>query len=421
MYCGNCFRDNQLVAEFRRLGHDVLMVPLYLPMTLEDEDQSSGIPIFFGGINVYLQQKNRLLGKIPEWLHKKLDSPTLLKWASGRAAKTRASELGDLTLSMIKGEEGNQRRELKELTGYLRHHERPDVILLSNALLVGMARTLKKELNVPVICSFQGEDYFLDSLPETHRQKTWDALADRARNIDMFISPSNYFGEVMKKRLNLSAENVRTVYNGIKLEGYSPVPFRPDPPVLGYFARMCKEKGLHTLVDAYILLRKRNTVPQLKLHIGGGMGPSDKPLVNELKARLQELSLFGDVTFFPNLTKEQKQQFFRRISVMCVPANYGEAFGLYLLEAWASGVPVVQPPVASFPELIQETGGGSVSNAATPESLAEAIEHLLLNEQNRSAMGSAARAALEHHFTARHMALGFLKEIETLQKNLAAA
>src|SRR3954471_12769862 len=178
MYCGNCFRDNQLVAEFRRLGHDVLMVPLYLPMTLEDEDQSSGIPIFFGGINVYLQQKNRLLGKIPEWLHKKLDSPTLLKWASGRAAKTRASELGDLTLSMIKGEEGNQRRELKELTGYLRHHERPDVILLSNALLVGMARTLKKELNVPVICSFQGEDYFLDSLPETHRQKTWDALAD---------------------------------------------------------------------------------------------------------------------------------------------------------------------------------------------------------------------------------------------------
>ena len=97
MYCGNCFRDNALVAEFRRQGHEVLMIPLYLPMTLEEEDQSSGIPVFFGGINVYLEQKLPLLGKMPHWLHKQLSSPGLLKWASGRAAKTRASDLGDLT------------------------------------------------------------------------------------------------------------------------------------------------------------------------------------------------------------------------------------------------------------------------------------------------------------------------------------
>jgi glycosyltransferase involved in cell wall biosynthesis len=421
MYCGNCFRDNQLVAEFRRQGHDVLMIPLYLPMTLEDEDQSSGIPIFFGGINVYLQQKMRLLGKMPEWLHKQFDSPSLLKWAAGRAAKTRASDLGALTLSMIKGEEGNQVRELNELIAYLRHHDRPDVILLSNALLVGFARNLKKELNAPVVCSFQGEDYFLDSLPEAHKQKTWDALAERARDVDLFIAPSRYFNEVMTRRLNLPAERVRTVHNGIKLNGYSATPFRPEPPVLGYFSRMCKEKGLHTLVDAYILLRKRNNIPHLKLHIGGGMGPSDESLVREIKARLQDLSLFGDVTFFPNLTKEQKQQFFRRISLMCVPASYGEAFGLYLLEAWASGVPVVQPPVASFPELVQETGGGMISNSTSAESLAEAIEKLLADEPNRSARGAAARLAVEQRFTAETMASGFLREIESLRGNLVAA
>jgi len=421
MFCGNCFRDNQLVAEFRREGHDVLMIPLYLPMTLEDEDQSNGIPIFFGGINVYLQQKIPFLGRMPDWLHKRLDSPGLLRWAAGRAAKTRASEVGGLTLSMIRGEEGNQLRELKELTNYLSKHERPDVILLSNALLVGMARYLKKELNVPVVCSFQGEDYFLDSLPEAYRQKSWDALAQRSRDIDLFIAPSKYFGDLMRRRLGLPPDKLRIIYNGIQLDGFSPAQVRPDPPVLGYFARMCKEKGLHILIDTYILLRKRNKIPNLKLHVGGGMGPSDEILVNQFKDRLQDLALYGDVTFFPNLTKEQKRQFFRRISVMSVPAIYGEAFGLYLLEAWASGVPVVQPPAASFPELIEETQGGIVADGPTSEALADAIENLLLNEQKRSSLASSARSVVEQRFTSRQMALGFLKEIESVQQNLTIA
>src|SRR5690242_21881026 len=72
MYCGNCFRDNTLVAGLRREGHDVLMVPLYLPMTLDEEDQASGMPIFFSGVTVYLEQKVPLLGKMPGWMHKRL-------------------------------------------------------------------------------------------------------------------------------------------------------------------------------------------------------------------------------------------------------------------------------------------------------------------------------------------------------------
>src|SRR5690242_19215101 len=132
MYCGNCFRDNAMVAELRRQGHDVLMVPLYLPMTLDEEDQSSGIPIFFGGVNVYLEQKVPLMGKMPGWLHKQLASPSVLSWASRRAAKTRATELGELTLSMIKGEEGRQVREIDELIAYLKKHLQPEIVSLSN-------------------------------------------------------------------------------------------------------------------------------------------------------------------------------------------------------------------------------------------------------------------------------------------------
>lgn len=418
MYCGNCFRDNALVAELRRQGHDVLMIPLYLPMTLDDEDQSSGIPVFFGGINVYLEQKLPWMSRMPGWLHRWLASPALLAWASGRAAKTKASDLGELTLSMIRGEEGRQVRELDELVGYLKQHQQPDVICLSNALLIGLVRSLKRELKKPVVCMLQGEDSFLDALPPSHRQPTWDTLADRCREVDLFIAPSQYFADLMGSRLRIPAEKIHVVRNGLSLEGWQPAATPPAAPVLGFFARMCKEKGLHTIIDAFILLKKRKRIPHLKLHAGGSMGPSDERFVTELKSRLQGEGVLGDATFFPNLTKQQKQEFFRRLSVFSVPAMYGEAFGLYLLESWASGVPAVQPPTASFPELIQATGGGIVAAAATPDALADAIEPLLLDEPKRLAMGRTARAAIEEHFTASAMTRSLVAAVSNKPGNV---
>lgn len=238
MYCGNCFRDNTLVAELRRAGHEVLMIPLYLPMTLEDEDQSSGIPIFFSGVAVYLEQKVPFLGKVPGFVHDWLASPKLLRWAGKQATSTRPSELGDITLSMLRGEEGKQEREIAELVRYLKHHERPEVVSLSNALLVGMVRALKRELNVPVVCNLQGEDSFLDSLPESHRQITWQTLAERCRDVDLFVAPTQYFAELMGRRLNLPREKVRVIYNGLQLEGWEPARSAPEPPALGFCANV---------------------------------------------------------------------------------------------------------------------------------------------------------------------------------------
>ena len=153
MYCGGCLRDNALVAALRKLGHEVLMVPLYLPLTLDEEDQSAGTPIFFGGINVYLEQKAALFRGAPGWLHDLFASRPLLQWAAGRAAKTRAADLGELTLSMLRGEAGNQAREIEELIAWLKTQPKPDVLCLSNALLIGMARRLKADLGVPVACA----------------------------------------------------------------------------------------------------------------------------------------------------------------------------------------------------------------------------------------------------------------------------
>jgi glycosyltransferase involved in cell wall biosynthesis len=423
MFCGNCLRDNALVAALRKMGHQALMVPLYLPLTLDEEDQSAGLPIFYSGINVYLEQKSALFRGAPGWFRDLFASRRLLQWAAGKAAGTRAQDLGEVTLSMLRGEAGNQARQLEELVAWLRTQPQPDVICLSNALLIGMVHRLKTELGAPVVCTLQGEDYFLDLLPKSHRAACWKTLAERAAEVDLFIAPSRYFGGLMRERMGLPPDRVRVVYNGINLDGYggegrsgkSEIR-NPKSEVkgvgvqtLGFFARMCREKGLDTVVEAYILLRQRGRVGNLRLKVGGSCGPADKSFVDALRERLQESGLLGEVAFHPNPDRAGKLEFLRSLSVFSVPARYGEAFGLYVIEAMAAGVPVVQPRIAAYPELIEATGGGVLCAAGNALALAEAVEELLLDPARAAALGDAGRHAVFERFSAEAMARATLR------------
>jgi len=403
MYCGGCFRDNALVAELRKLGHDTLMVPLYLPLTLDEENQAGDTPIFFSGLNVYLEQKFPTFRHAPDWLRSVLASKELLKLLGRMAGKTRAEDVGELTVSMLRGEEGKQAREVDELVAWLKEHHRPEVISLSNVLLVGMARRLKAELNAPVVCMLQGEDTFLDGLPAAHREAAWQVTRERAQEVDLFIAPSRYFGDLMAKRLDLPPDRVRVVHNGINVEGFTHAIREPArPPTIGYFARMCRDKGLPLAVDIFIELKKRAHVLGAKLHVGGGCGPSDEPVVEEQKQKLARAGLLGDVAFFPNVSRDEKIRFMQSLDVFCTPALYGEAFGLYVIEAMAAGVPAVQPRHAAFPEIIEETGGGIIAepNAAA---LADAIEALLLNPARARALGEGAMRSVHEHFNVTRM------------------
>src|SRR5215210_5827192 len=89
-YCGTCLRDNALVAALRRQGHDALTIPMYLPLTLDEAPTTEGAPVFYGGINVYLQQKFGWFRRTPRWLDRLLDAPALLRAAGQKAGSTRA-------------------------------------------------------------------------------------------------------------------------------------------------------------------------------------------------------------------------------------------------------------------------------------------------------------------------------------------
>ena len=415
MYCGNCFRDNALVAALRKAGHEVTMVPLYLPLTLDEENQSDGTPIFFNGVNVYLEQQSSLYRNAPRWVHKMVGSEIMLNWAANQVGKTKAEEVGELTISMLKGEDGNQARELDELIDWLKTQTKPDVICLSNSLLLGLARRLKQEIIAPVACLLQNEAPYIDSMPQGLRSKVWAIMSQRAREVDQFIAPSQFYAERMQTNLKISKPRIQVIYNGINHDGFESERVAPNPPVLGFFSRMCKDKGLDTLIDAFIKLKANNHIPLLKLKIGGGCGPSDKKFVKRLKDRLHAKGLMGETEFHPNLSRSEKQAFLKSLSVLSVPAQFGESFGFYVIEAMAAGVPVVQPRCASFPELIEITGGGVIYDLEDPKSLANALEKMLHNPANAKQMGLKAREVVRKKFSMENMA----KEMITLAEKLA--
>jgi len=415
-YCGSCLRDSALARSLHERGHDVQIVPLYLPFVLEDHGLPEQ-PIRMGGINMYLQQKLPVLRHAPHWLAGLLDAPGLLRWASTKSDMTDAEGLGALTLSMLKGEEGRQSRELEKLVAALSDGARPDVVCLSNVLLAGLVRRLKQDLGAPVLCTLQGEAPFLDALPGKYSAECWSVLAERARDIDGFVPVSRYYGDLMRERLGLDDSRVHVVHNGIDLADLreSPAP-QPGVPTIGYMARMCPDKGLPTLVDAFVELKRRGSIGGLRLRAAGVLLRADEAPLRELERRLEAAGFRGDAEFRPNVERREKLELLRSLSVFSVPATYGESFGLYLLEALALGVPVVQPRHGAFPEILDATGGGVLCEPDDPVSLADGLEQLLLDPERARAMGARARAVVLERFGVERMA----REVEDVCRMVAS-
>ena len=143
-------RDNSLARQLMTLGHDVTMLPTYLPHFLDEEDASPDQPIFFGGINVYLQHKFSIFRHTPGWLDKALDSKWLLKKAAARSGMTSSKDLGEITLSTFRGEDGPLVKEVNKVLDWFKAHGIPDILFLSTIMLAGIGKVLKRELNIPV-------------------------------------------------------------------------------------------------------------------------------------------------------------------------------------------------------------------------------------------------------------------------------
>jgi glycosyltransferase involved in cell wall biosynthesis len=405
MYCGSCMHDNTLVAALQKLGHDALLIPTYTPITTDEPDVSQN-RVFFGGINVYLQQKLSLFRHTPWMVDRVFDAPRLLRWVSRFAVKTRAEELGDLTISMLQGEHGRQRKEVSKLVRWLGREIRPEIICLTNALLSGMVHEIKRQLGVPVLCTLQGDDVFLEALPEPHRSQAIGLIRDHCREIDGFIATSRFYADFMTGYFGIPRERFHVIYPGLNLAGHGgPRPPRQTPPqVIGYFARICPEKGLHNLVEAFRILRQTPGAPACRLHVSGWLGENQRPYLDDLRKKLETWGLADDFRHVESPDHAGKVRFLHGLDVLSVPTVYREPKGLYILEALANGVPVVQPRHGAFPELIEQTGGGHLVNADDPGDLARGLLRVLSDAAYREELGRKGKETVHQRFTAANMA-----------------
>jgi glycosyltransferase involved in cell wall biosynthesis len=388
-YCGNCLRDSKYVDALRIRGHKVVKIPMYLPL-FSDEHDLADIPVFYGAISIYLKQLYPVFRKAPAWFDKFLNSKLMLKLAAGMAGSTRAKGLEEMTVSMLMGEEGQQAEELERMVDWMAEHCNPDVIHISNALLLGLAAKIRQKIRVPVFCSLQDEDVWVDVMQPAFRDKVWQLMSDKSKDVDVFISVSHYYAGVMQQHLKIPHEKLHTIHLGVDQEAYTYMERKGRPVSIGYISRMCHENGLDILVDAFILLRK-NDNPELKLVITGGSTGDDVEFLKTIRKKLKENQLQDEVEFHEDFEGDGRQAFFDKVSMLSVPVRNGEAFGMYLLEAMSCGVPVVQPALGAFPEIIELSEGGVTYESNEPAALAAALQHLIddpnhLEELSRNAL-----------------------------------
>ncbi len=419
MYCGSCLRDNALAAELIRQGHDVTLLPFYTPTLTDEANVSRQEQVFFGGISVFLEQHVPWFRRTPRLLDRLIDAPDVIRAFTSGSIAVDPKLLGALTVSTLRGADGHQHKEIDKLIGFLADEPAPDVVNIPYALLISLAAPIKRALGCPVVVTLQGEDLFLEALPEPFRTEALELVRAQVADVDLFIAVSDYYARFMRDYLRIPESKLRVAPLGVNVSDLSVttrfpapgsrLPASPGPFTIGYFARVAPEKGLHNLAEAYRILRTVKGLPPSRLIAGGYLAPEHKPYLSTIAESLRAAGLGDEFVYRGTVERAKKVRFFHDIDVLSVPSPYHEPKGLYLLEAMACGVPVVQPNHGAFPELIARTGGGVLSRSEAPADVADAIFELWKDGARARELGRRGAEGVRNHYTVTHMADAVLK------------
>jgi glycosyltransferase involved in cell wall biosynthesis len=408
MYCGSCMRDNALASALIRRGHEVTLLPFYTPTLTDEENVSRQERVFFGGISVFLEQHLALFRHTPRLLDRLWDAPRVIKAFSSGSIAVDPKILGAMTVSTLKGEQGHQRKEIAKLIEFVRQEPAPDVVNIPYTLLISLAQPLKLALNgVPIVITLQGEDLFLDGLPEPYRSEAMDLIRARITDVDLFVAVSEYYAGYMQDYLRIPSEKMRVAPLGISLPAnLDPAPLRREPFTIGYFARIAPEKGLHLLAEAYVIMRRELGLPPSRLRAAGYKGPDQQAYFDGIARTLEAAGLAGEFEYAGAPDRAGKFAFLRTLDVFCVPSPYHEPKGLYLLEAMAAGVPVVIPGHGALPEIVDQTGGGfgTTTGRGDARDFAQALTTVWRNPDLALQWGGKGYRSVREHFTLEQMA-----------------
>lgn len=385
MYCGSCMHDNALARALRTCGVDCLLQPVYTPIRT-DEESVARPHLFFGGIHIYLLQQLPWLRWIPAPLRRVLDWQPLITAATRRSHSTDAARLGALAVSMLKGTHGNQADEVARLADWLSREIRPNAVLFTNLLIGGVLPELRRQLpTANLVVLLQGDDIFLEYLPPRYRDEAISLCRTLAQDVDRFVTHSRFYADKMGRLLQLPQDKITVTPLSIDtapLESAWKVGRAADGGFrLGYLARIAPEKGLHNLVDAFIRLAADH--PDLTLHAAGWLGETQQGYLEAQQAKIAAAGLTSRFQYHGSPSLQEKVLFLRSLDLFSVPTDYEDPKGLFVLEALAAGVPVVQPHHGAFAELLESTGGGMTYPAGDVDALCAALVELKTDHDRR--------------------------------------
>ncbi|MFG0263688.1 MAG: glycosyltransferase family 4 protein [Rhodopirellula sp. JB055] len=427
MYCGSCMHDNAIAKALRAGGDDVLLQPVYTPIRT-DEATIASDQVFFGGIHVYLLQQMPWLRWLPRWTRSWMDHPGLIRRLTRKAVKTDPAKLGELTLSMLRGEHGRQSEEVDRLVDWLETDIQPDAIIFSNLLIGGAIPTIRRRLpNTRLVVTLQGDDIFLDHLPNDARAQAIVLCSELAEQVDVFVSHSDFYRDKMGALLGISPGRFDVHPLSIDLAPFDVAPLGLSPSDrslasealaepseksdnefrIGYLARLAPEKGLHHLVDAFLRIGNLPEHANVTLHAAGWLGEHNRAYLDELQSRVVSAGLSDRFVVHDSPDQSTKIKLLRQMDVLSVPAPYEDPKGLFLLEAMACGVPVVQPDHGAFTEVVQSTGGGILFHPENTDALIHELIRLKNDPDRRATLGETGRQSVHqrHHIeaAAEHM------------------
>ncbi|HOS72593.1 MAG TPA: glycosyltransferase family 4 protein [Bacteroidales bacterium] len=406
-YCANCYRDMLYFRAIRQVpGITANAIPLYLPP--EDDSSVTGFDrhVFFGAISMFLREKAGFLKNMPAFLERFFDMTPFLKLASRQAGTTSVEGYEELTINMIEGDNAFRKNEVDRLVKYLMKGGKPDVIHLSNALILGLARQLKNRMKVKVVCSLLNEDDWIDDMAEPWQSRAWEMIGRESVYVDHFITPSNYYRQLFISKTGVKGDNIHVIPLGFDPEPPYGERNTNRPPALGYFSRISQHNGFDKLTDAFIELKTKYSMHDLGFHVCGGYTGIDKAFISDQIRKIRDHGFQKSIRIYPEFQGNKKMEFFNNVDVISVPVRKYDGYGLYILEANSSGIPVVQPATGAFPEIIATTGGGITYQPDTVEELSSSLHRLLTDRELAAKLGQTGKERVLTKLSIEKMSAG---------------
>jgi glycosyltransferase involved in cell wall biosynthesis len=401
MHCGACAHDFLMVSHLRKLEHDVRVLPLYTPFWSDLGSLSDEAPVYMGGIGLYLRTMRPRLARLLHPLRKMLDSRFALSMATRRAIQTDARELGPLTLSVLQGLQGPHAEEFGRVMAILERQPRPEAVILTNSLFAPFAPMIRKQLQVPVITHFQGEDSFVMSLPDPYCEQAIALLRQSAEALSGVICPSDSGMQQASLLLQLPREKLHIVPAPVDMSHFAVRKEAPaEPFTVGYLSVVRPAKGLDVLIRAMQQLGDSTTAP-LRLLIAGQV--LDAAYAKEMRRLAQTLVPRVIVEFMGEVTQEEKARLIHRSHIFCMPTRIHEARAMAAMEAMACGVPVAVPRLGVLPELVA-AGGGFVYEPEDAPSLAQVLRRVLGNRELLAAASAQAQTTIRQQHNPQEVA-----------------